>query len=83
MNTRARRAAIEAILSSNVVSNETWQKRPYTAVRITTIGLDGREYTDAGFAKVNYPDRWDADYGIELATRKAIAAISKAIVNGN
>ena len=83
MNTnRARRAAIEAILTANITSLEVWQNRPYTAVKLTTK-YDGLEYTEVGFAKAHWPDKWDADFGIELATRKVIASISKAIVNGD
>jgi len=55
------------------------QKRPYTGVNIAAnLPLDdhnGYVFTAAGFSKVCYPDKWDANYGLELAIRKAAADI--------
>ena len=58
-----------------------WQKQPYTMVVVEIYGEEA--YDDFAFAKVQYPDEWDADYGVELATRKACAAIAKRILNGD
>lgn len=58
-----------------------WQERPYTAVDIA-LPWEGHIYQSYGWAKVQYPDRWDADYGRQLAIRKACAAIAKQIMNG-
>jgi len=55
------------------------QKRPYTGTkvyaRLPSRGEEGRLYSAIGFSKVCYPDKWDPDYGIELAIKKAAADI--------
>lgn len=53
------------------------QKRPYTAVYVDFL-CDILE-SGVGFSKVNYPDRWDARYGRELALRKALAEIARKL----
>ena len=65
----------------------TWQKCPNTAVEVayyqTNATATGRQYCsyyDYGFAKVTYPDTWDAQYGVDLAARKALAGIARQIV---
>ena len=57
----------------------TWQKKPYTAAQVT---YEARSllWSDYGFTKVQYPDKWDAQYGIGLAVRKALASIARQIV---
>ena len=45
-----------------------WQKQPWTGARAI---VDGK--TGFGFSKVMHPDKWDADFGEELAVHKAIA----------
>lgn len=56
-----------------------WQKRPNIAVR-TAYKVDQRFWCGYGFAKVMYPDVWDAQYGIDLAVKKALASIARQIV---
>ena len=58
-----------------------WQKKPYTMVEVQAEYND-EWYYDFAFAKVRHPDPWDAEYGVELATRKACASIAKRILNG-
>jgi len=49
-------------------------ERPNVAVRMVLYPhnavIEGR-----GFAKVSYPDKWDADFGVALAAKKAAAQI--------
>ena len=80
MSKKRRRQVVES-LTENIESLIVWQKRPNTAVRVTTH-FEKVRYTELGFTKVNYPDKWDEAYGIGLAVRKAIADISRQIVNG-
>jgi len=47
-----------------------WQRRPNT---MAEIYVNGTDLTFVGFAKVNWPDKWDAQYGKQLALRKAVA----------
>ena len=65
--------------SEETVTVEFWQKRPYTACKLTW--RSGTRVAIAhGFTKVCYPDRWDADYGRRLAVKKAAhAAVRQAM----
>jgi len=62
-------------------SIEIWQKKPRTDARVCA-NWRGIEFYDIGFASMNYRDKWDADYGVEMAVRKAIAGIAKQIAYG-
>jgi len=57
------------------------QDRPYTGVKVTLFidGIGGLE--GVGFSKVKWPDEWDAEFGQELAIRKALAAIYKRVMS--
>ena len=79
MNKREERKQIEEILRESA-SVQTWQDKPYTAVKVV-VYHEGESLWAYGFAKIQYPDEWDAAYGIELALSKAIAKLSKAIAN--
>lgn len=57
---------------------EVWQDQPNTAVNLY-ISFGRQPYQAYGFAKVQWPDKWDAEYGVELAKRKARAKIAKRI----
>lgn len=81
MGKKQRRQVVVKSLTENIENLIVWQKRPNTAVRVTTH-FEKVRYTELGFTKVNYPDEWDAVYGVGLAVRKAIADISRQIVNG-
>ena len=72
-----RRRQIEDELQ--IVHTEVWQGKPYTAVKVDGV-WQGMKFTVYGFSKVCRPDKWDPDRGIELATQKAIAKITKEIV---
>lgn len=84
MNKREQRRQIEKDLTANVVSTEVWQKKPYTAVKMETHYSCSAEitYVEYGFTKVCWPDAWDAEYGVEPAVRKAIADVSRRIMDG-
>jgi len=69
----------------NVIDIEVWQSCPYTAAKVIVKKLppgnphDGKWHDAIGFAKVKWPDDWDADYGRDLAIRKAIAKLAKRL----
>jgi len=44
--------------------------------------VDDQDYCAWAFAKVQWPDRWDAEYGQRLAIAKAIMKIVRAIMTG-
>ena len=50
---------------------EVWAKRPNVAVSLWKI--DEEEIQAYGFSKVNWPDCWELDRGIEIALAKAAA----------
>ena len=54
-------------------------KRPDICVEVS-VGFGDRTYLGSGFAKVCYPDKWNLDEGLTIATAKAVADISKQIV---
>lgn len=56
-----------------------WQDCPNTATQVV-YQTNHRHYDSLGFAKVQYPDVWDAGYGIDLAVKKALASIARQIV---
>lgn len=75
---RLTRKPLLAVLDdrSNVV--EIIQKRPYTAVKITSW-YNRVEYTGTGFSKVCYPDTWDAEQGVDIAFRRALIDIYRQV----
>lgn len=54
------------------------QKRPYTVCFMASVE---DKVTVVEFAKVCYPDRWDAEYGTRLVMEKCASSLWKA-VNG-
>jgi len=78
VNTKQARAKIEEHIK--VVSQEVWQDKPYTAVRIIAK-VDDVEFDVVGFAKIQWPDTWDAAYGVRMASDKAVAKITKEVLN--
>ena len=67
-------------LRENIVHQKIYQKQPWTMVEIDVI-YEGHPYTDIGFAKVQYPDKWDAQYGVDLCVNKALASIARTIMD--
>ena len=71
---------------------EVWQDEPWTAVTIDAesfvvintnwlerFGSSSYPFIEHGFSKVCWPDKWDAQRGIDLAVEKAIAKIAKKL----
>lgn len=56
-----------------------WQDKPWTAAKVTVRHPNWSVHTAFGFAKVQYPDRWDAMRGRELCVRKALAKIAREL----
>ena len=68
------------ISNMTITSNDVWQSKPYTAVKVKVWYKGCSDTHEAvGFAKVCWPDKWDADYGVTLAVAKALAQIAKGI----
>ena len=55
-----------------------WQKRPITVVRVQ---VPGYSETGENFSKVNWPDEWDEEEGVGVATRKALYDLACALVD--
>lgn len=66
---------------SSGLAVECWQDQPNTAVRvIVTSWLPSHPTEEAyGFAKVRWPDQFDAEHGKDLAVRKALAKIARKL----
>ena len=79
MNSRQLRSALQKSLLDNTTYVEVFQDCPNTVVRVDIIYRDV-PYSAYGFAKVQWPDRWDADYGVKMAVRKAIGKVIRAIL---
>jgi hypothetical protein len=67
--------------TAEVTVSNLLQQRPYTAVEIAFIMRvpPYKTIVSTGFTKVCYPDRWDPEYGKELAVKKAAAQIAREI----
>ena len=66
------------ISNMTITSNEVWQSKPYTAVKVKVWYKGCSDtYEAIGFAKVYY--KWDADYGVTMAVAKALTQIAKSI----
>lgn len=68
--------------SENIIV-ECWQDQPNTAVRVRiTSWLPSHPTEEAcGFAKVQWPDEFDAERGKDLAVRKALAKIARKLAD--
>jgi hypothetical protein len=61
----------------NVYSEMYAQRCPYTCVLVHIGRGRGNVGSSFGFSKCKWPDVFDAQYGIDLAVKKAIAYIVK------
>ena len=68
-------------LLEEIQSVSCFQLCPNTFAEVV-VRHDGTTHRALGFAKVQWPDRWDSDYGIKMAVRKQIARIARAILRG-
>jgi hypothetical protein len=73
--------AARRIVEKNVDSVEFFQERPYTITKVTAY-INGAEYSAIGISKVQYPDRWNRELGIKIATGRAVKKIARAIASG-
>ena len=73
--------------NSPIIHTEIWQDRPNTATRVirlgSYVGWPLTQISAFGFSKVCYPDKWDADYGIHIAVRKALGKIARVLAEDN
>jgi len=72
-NKPSKRQELRKHIEHNMVTRTTvWQDRPYTAVRCeATFG--SASCCVYGFSKVNWPDAWDPQEGINKAEKRAVA----------
>ena len=71
--------ALMAMVESGAGQVGFAQLRPNTFFSLE-FGYNDVMYTGVGFAKVNWSDKWDADFGVEIARKKAVAHIVKQIM---
>lgn len=64
---------------SEHISCTFWQDQPWTAARVIVTHPDLPVRTALGFAKVRYPDTFDAKFGRDLCVRKALGTIAKGL----
>jgi len=75
---KRRNELIEWVLD-NAEIKSILQHKPYTGVRMY-VEYEGNLYGADGFSKCRWPDPYNREYGIDLAKRKAAAAIAKRII---
>lgn len=79
MTQRELRKQVEELLKTLVRDKEVYQRQPWTFV-LLRVQVNGELREIYDFAKVQYPDRWDAVRGIELAEQKALARLAKELI---
>ena len=56
------------------------QKRPYTCVQFVEAGINCHTQLETlGFSKVMRGDEWDAQRGVEIATRRAARSMARTL----
>jgi len=55
------------------------QLRPSTFIHLVYMHTNGH-YEGVGFAKIHGSDKWDSQYGYDLARKKAVAHIVRQIL---
>ena len=61
-------------------SRDVVSRRPYTFVSLIYTTAEGTSYSGVGFSKVCYPDVWDENVGIDIATAKAAQELASNIL---
>jgi hypothetical protein len=79
MTKRERRQQLMAEVEAGITDVFIRQRCPWTFVDIA-VRMNDKIYDAFDFAKVQWPDTFDADTGVERAKRKAIARIAKQIM---
>lgn len=77
---REMRQNLMANIRENITDVATFQRQPNTCVVITSI-VNHQAYEGIGFAKVQWPDDWDEQYGLTLAECKAVADIARQVMS--
>jgi hypothetical protein len=85
MNKRQRKMKLKVFLMENVSARKVWQERPNTFIKFRVKVPPGKgngsdTIETYGWSKANWPDVWDAEYGIELAEDKAFARAVRIIM---
>jgi len=78
---REMRQNLMAEIRENITGVATFQRQPNTCV-VITANVNGQTYEGIGFAKVQWPDDWDAEYGLTLAECKAVADVARQVMGG-
>lgn len=78
---KVRTELLNAVAQKMVVV-EVLQKRPSTAVK-ARLKVGSMIFVGTGFSKVKWPDDWNEDFGLQLATDKAASDITKQILKLN
>lgn len=81
MNKKEMKEELVARLRKRMDTNRMhiYQDRPWTFVHFE-VPVPDDLYETFGFSKVCRPDKWDADYGKELAVTKALYKLAKEIL---
>ncbi len=82
---KQRKLKLIAQLWESVYARRVWQERPWTfvkfRVKVPPARNNGADTLETyGWSKANWPDQWNAEYGIELAENKAIYRAARIIM---
>lgn len=83
---RQRRKKLIAQLWESMYARRVWQEQPWTfvkfRVKIPPARGNGTDTLEAyGWSKANWPDQWNAEYGVELAEKKAMKRAARIIMD--
>jgi hypothetical protein len=86
MTNRELKSGLKSTVLANISRIEKWQKKPFTGAMVEAYipsdsPLGFTVYTGLGFSKVRWPDRWDADYGYQMAFDKAVMDIVRQLLD--
>ena len=83
MATNGRFKAAKEFVAEHMAWGQVIQKQPYTCVVTEYVGVvddKAKVYQGRGFAKCQWPDTFNPDYGQSLAWKKAGADIARQLV---
>jgi hypothetical protein len=73
-----REKLIEEIKVNAIVMHAT-QRQPYTCVLLRFEYETGHFFFGGGFSKANWPDKFDDNFGLELAYNRAVGDIVQQV----
>lgn len=76
--TKIRDELIDLVMAKSTVPL-TIQEKPYTAIEMI-FEHSHEVFVAKGFSKVKWPDKWDDEFGFDLACLKAASKIVKEIM---